>query len=329
MKKLFLLLVIMAVSSTSFFVSAKIWRVNNISSISADFNDLDVALASANVAAGDTIYLEGSPTDYLVSDIVKSVTIIGPGYLLTDNPNTLENKSSAFVTPKSGSYTYILGKGCVFEGLSFTKYVYVGADNVVFRKCDLTSIYFANKATGIQPINHTIVTQCFLNSVEGNLSVSSDYSEGAIITNNLFTARESMNVYRLYNATIEYNTCWGTSGYAPIYDNSGSGTIKYNIVTREIQQSHNPMMTLSKNLKYESIDFIQNSTSEDGKFILAGTSSLKTAGSGGKEIGAFGGASPYILSGLPNVPHIYEIDAPAAASTASGLQVKIKIAAEK
>ena len=44
---------------------------------------------------------------------------------------------------------------------------------------------------------------------------------------------------------------------------------------------------------------------------------------------AFGGSSPYILSGLPNVPHIYEIIAPTSASAASGLEVTVKIAIEK
>ncbi|MCK4754754.1 MAG: right-handed parallel beta-helix repeat-containing protein, partial [Calditrichia bacterium] len=49
------------------------------------------------------------------------------------------------------------------------------------------------------------------------------------------------------------------------------------------------------------------------------------AGSGGTDCGAFGGLSPYILSGIPNLPHIYEADVPASASSESGLQVTIKV----
>ena len=48
-------------------------------------------------------------------------------------------------------------------------------------------------------------------------------------------------------------------------------------------------------------------------------------GVSGADCGAFGGPAPYVLSGVPNLPHIYEADVPASATSDSGLQVSIKV----
>ncbi len=58
-------------------------RVNNNPGADPDY----ATLQAANDAAsnGDTIYVEGSPTNYDGADISKKLVIIGPGYFLTDN----------------------------------------------------------------------------------------------------------------------------------------------------------------------------------------------------------------------------------------------------
>jgi hypothetical protein len=65
--------------------------------------------------------------------------------------------------------------------------------------------------------------------------------------------------------------------------------------------------------------------STDGRWEMKAGSPALGSGSGGVDCGAFGGSTPYILSGVPNLPHIYEADVPASATSSSGLQVSIKV----
>ena len=65
--------------------------------------------------------------------------------------------------------------------------------------------------------------------------------------------------------------------------------------------------------------------STDGKWELKAGSPAIEAGISDADCGAFGGPAPYILSGVPNLPHIYQADVPASATSESGLQVTIKV----
>ena len=64
--------------------------------------------------------------------------------------------------------------------------------------------------------------------------------------------------------------------------------------------------------------------STDGQWQLAENSPAIGAGLGGVDLGAFGGPTPYVLSGLPSMPAIYFLNAPISGSTNSGLQVQLK-----
>ena len=63
-------------------VSAKSWRVNNNSTKKANFVDINAAMASADVVAGDTLYLDPGSVLASAQTISKAVTVIGPGYFL-------------------------------------------------------------------------------------------------------------------------------------------------------------------------------------------------------------------------------------------------------
>ena len=67
----------------------------------------------------------------------------------------------------------------------------------------------------------------------------------------------------------------------------------------------------------------------DKAYKLNPTSSAKGAGVGGIDCGAFGGNDSYVLSGLPAIPHIYDIVAPTSGSATSGLAVKVKVKTQK
>ena len=317
-KRNFIILITLLCCCTTLLAST--WRVNNSPSVNADFNNLETALQSEQVLAGDTLYVESSPYVYDINDIVKKVTLIGPGYYLTQNPNTQENKAVAMVKVTSTSGLYILAAGVRCEGITFdNNYLYICADNITLKRCYANYIYWGNKTAGAQVVKNSVITQCITDNIEGN-TTSNDYPDGALITNNI-----TKGISYVYNAVIEHNTCIGGS----IRQTNGNGSIRHNVMLYALVAGENGTMTIDNNYKYESTDFVSASSSPDGKYQLSSSSSLKTKGPDGKEVGAFGGSSPYILSGLPNVPHIYEIIAPVSASAVSGLDVTVKIATEK
>jgi hypothetical protein len=49
------------------------------------------------------------------------------------------------------------------------------------------------------------------------------------------------------------------------------------------------------------------------------------AGFGGVDVGIFGGPEPYVLSGIPPIPTIYFLTAPAIGEKNTGLPVQIKV----
>jgi hypothetical protein len=62
----------------------------------------------------------------------------------------------------------------------------------------------------------------------------------------------------------------------------------------------------------------------DARNQLATTSPAKGAGENGTDCGAFGGDEPYVLSGIPFVPTIYELKVPQTVSQGGTLNVQIK-----
>lgn len=320
MKKLFLLSAIMMIYGWSASVSAKTWRVNNVDA-TAHFATLDAAMQG--IAAGDTLYLEGSSVAYtLDAAITKKVAIIGPGYFLSENPNTLVNKNQAYISTP----VRVMAKGTVLEGISLKKgaseqTLYIGADDITVRRCHLAQVYFSddNNSTTIALKNASII-QCYIAS--RIYAPSNDYGFNAVIANNIF---ESASISYMQKSRIENNTCYSSFSMT----NNVDCTILNNICAN-IPQSSNTNSTINNNYSAGTADYVSSTgASTDGKWKLVDTSAGMTAGSGGTQCGAFGGSSPYILSGLANVPHIYEIDAPASASAAGGLKVNIKIGTEK
>ena len=64
--------------------------------------------------------------------------------------------------------------------------------------------------------------------------------------------------------------------------------------------------------------------SADAQWKIRDTSFAKTYGQGGIECGAYGGNYPYKLSGLPNLPNIYNMSVPAQVTVPGNISVHIK-----
>jgi hypothetical protein len=68
----------------------------------------------------------------------------------------------------------------------------------------------------------------------------------------------------------------------------------------------------------------QGSFSPDERYKLKQGSPAIGYGEGGTDCGIFGGSDPYVLSGLPSIPVIYDISGPATAPAGGTLNVTVK-----
>jgi len=311
-----------------FFVtnaSATIWSINNVG-IDADFASINEAHDSENVKPGDTLYITGTTKGYGDFICAKKLNIIGPGYVLSENKDTQANLSSASI----GTITYNPGS----EGSSITGMVVHAIDiycsDITIRRNMIASINFHRPSVNILIVQNYIKTSghCIF-FVDGTSEVNN-----LIISNNILVATNSTYAIVMREndqAIIKNNVIYGALG---LYSSTFYNNILYSCHTAVLEgcdvknnigfQTHFGTTNGNQSNIDMSTVFI-GTGSQDGKWQLAENSPAKNAGFNGEDCGAFDGNDPYILSGIPMIPAIYFVDAPAIASELSGLPVHIKV----
>ncbi len=310
-------------------------RVNNNPGIDADYTNLQDA--NDNASNGDTIYVEGSETEYFGADINKSVTIIGPGYLLTENPNTqangLESKFSGNINFNEGS----AGSSIIGCNLGNYGYMFINVDEVKIIRCFVNGIYpsYIGEITNIVILQNYIIKEIKTASSSSSITNSiisnniilgyilfSSNSGSIQIANNVFSANPNFSI-DCYNSTIQNNIICNERANA-IYTNSGN-TIINNILAYDGTDDNGNLYNIDMLNVFTAYNDYSAGISTDGKWQLKAGSPAIGAGVADVDCGAFGGAEPYVLSGLPNLPHIYEATIPATANSGDGLSVTIKV----
>lgn len=298
-----------------FQMHARILRVNNTPGVTAEYSTLDAAYKAA--VDGDTIYLEGSSDPYLgyAKDLTinKSLTIVGPGYWLVENGITGYGTSPAYM--ENLSSLVITKENVVLKGLVASK-IEIQVSNVIVTRCRTAEIR-------MKEVSNVILHQ---NYIAGGINGGSNGSSNLSITNNIITG----NISSIKSSTISYNhiRCY-------IIDYIYSSTFKNNMVNMTYTGGYVP----DKTCTFDSSNFngdwdlqCEGGDTEfkvDKHYKLLATSALMTAGSDGKQIGAFGGNDPYVLAGVPNVPLIRSIEVPASANQNDGLAVTVTVTTER
>jgi hypothetical protein len=315
--------------------NATSWRVNNNPAIDADFATFEAAVAGAS--AGDTLYMEGSNFTYGAGVLTKPLVLIGPGYFLTENDSTqvsnLEANFVSFVIDSTAS-------GSRIYGCQFDDNVEINGSNVVFAR---NWVYGeSNYGNGINVgeendvINVSII-QNFCNNVKGgyysydpvahNTLIANNIIHGSIIFNGNATNVIFNNIVNLsvsvYNSVVKNNI--RLSGGIPGFKVNEGNIFEYNLTNYSTPPPGiGNIGDIDPNEVFADYDETLG-FSTDGKWQLKEGSLAIGAGENGIDCGAFGGTSPYVLSGLPAVPHIYEAIVPTSGSAASGLPVIIKV----
>ena len=184
--------------------------------------------------------------------------------------------------------------GCYFTAASS------GSGNI-FRGGPLLNLVFTNNIS-LRPVNiENNSTGVFSNNLvqftSFNIGVNSNFQ----IHNNIFLNTTSATLPAAVGNNLSHN----------IADNALFGTSNNN-------QANVPPADIFANF---------NNTSSDGKYQIKEGGPADGKGRDGVDIGPFGGAKPYKLSGLPDIPIIYQLSTTGVSNSAGKLPITIKVRA--
>ena len=347
MKKLTLLSLVFVLMQTIGAMAQKIVSVSQFPAMKPDYSDIQAAIDA--VEAGTKIYVyNGVYNGFTVN---KQLTIIGPGYFLEENPQNHAQAMSVLIKGDANIILNSSANGSVVQGLNIkTKVNIENTSNITLKNCLINSDYPAQYlnivVTGSSDIyikgnyisQGLYNTHCIDVSTSNNVNIlnnyiSQSYNYCAVSIQNQFSSYLSHNVIygpiQCENTIISNNIWRGRArspdyGYYGVYlDNSFS-----NCTTRNNISIDNTTFGLSGGNKYVedfSTVFLSPSGSSDGQWQLKEGSPAKGAGEGGIDCGMYGGVEPYKLSGISDIPVIYEFSAPLKTGELDGLQVKLKV----
>lgn len=309
----------------------KIWYVNNNSGLQADFTDIPLAILVANT--GDTLYIGGSSISYTGITLQKKLCIIGPGYFLDENPGSPYSTLSATISTRI--YCKPGSEGSIFTGLILRKGIAIQTDSILIEKNRFL-------VGGAQCITFEDVTNCIISKnyilctdvYTTNMLEFTGNSQNIVISNNLIYDNTS-NIKGIYmnstsTATIRNNIVVGVTNsfYNATIENNIFDCVISNVNNCNVRNNlcrSNALGSLNGNIPNVIMSTVFTGTgSSDNKWQLQIGSQGHGSGHNGVDCGIFGGPDPYILSGLPSIPIIYDLSVPTFGTTSGGLNVTIK-----
>lgn len=322
--------------------SGKIWHVDSNPGNSADFTTVQAAHDAAS--AGDTLYIMGSGVPYGPLVMTKRLNLFGPGFFLAENPETQANISEARIgltDLNPGS------EGSLITGLYFNyatllnarSQIIINASNIVFKR---NRVYGLTTGTAsIQISSETgnvfIIQNYIQNDYTGNICYAvqlQGQNTNIEIRNNFIQISDNSYGYSIScpassSATIANNFTHGywSVNYCVVTNNIMAGgyyTGANNLITNNLCNSTQlPAGSNKQNIGMNSTLFVSTGGT-DAYYQLKDGSDGDNYGTDGTDVGPFGGWDPYVISGIPSLPTIYYLEAPASGSATNGLPVRIK-----
>lgn len=312
-------------------------RVNNNPGVTG-LNVYTTAQAAHDAAvANDIIIIEPSTVNYGNITIVKPLKIYGNGYYLGVNT---ELKVDQRASPVGEINIYGAGGGSMIAGLT-TGTVYLrGASNVTLTRNKMQgnlNIY-TDEGGGVPvPISNVVISGNETQAI-GVGNNQGGTTNNILITNNLVSYISITNDALNTGIVVRHNTITSTNSISlvnAIYENNlhaqGSPisftnvTYSYNVSTANsfgggVANQNN------YNVSAQYITAGANISADEAYQLKAG-SPLKTIGAAGAEVGAYGGTTPYVVSGIPAIPSVVTMTNSATGSNSVPLQVTISVKA--
>lgn len=309
------------------FVNATVWRLNNAPGTDADFTTLQAAHDSPLVLNGDTLHLEASSGTYGNLISTKKLIIIGNGYFTAENLGnqaTVTSSRLTDITFNNGS------QGSKITGCQI-RHVVLNTSEITIERNYLLSNEYASYVIlfNSNSISNVIIKSNFIvnnNSYYSGwqrpaycIHATNDGINNIVIKNNYMYVmvhdgyKAALNLGAGFSGTVENNIIHGitiinnTTFINNILRNgsfSHSNTSVINNIGNSTQFGSNNGNQSNVNMN----DVFISTGSTDGQWQLKEGSPAIGAGLGGVDCGMFGGANPYILSGIPAIPAIYKFE---------------------
>lgn len=298
-----------------------------------DYETLQAAVSAAS--AQDIIYVYPSQIYYGAASIDKALIIIGPGHDV--HLNTSLGIQTNLGNSKVGLFLLQGSNGSIISGLDISYFEIDGASNCLISKnklgfCSIEDSnnleFFGNYFTGIAnflylnsnnsniSVHHNIFNNNGSSSAYSDLHTNSSSNMGLVVVNNIFRKKVDIN-----DSLLKNNIFLGQDAEVIGTNNA----ILYNVFTLGDNYGSS---TNTINVDESSL-FVgwptQINYSFDSRFQLAPNSPAIGAGENGIDCGVFTASNPYKLSGIPDIPVIYEMTMPSTATTGSGIDVTIKV----
>jgi hypothetical protein len=348
--------------AVSISVQAAKIRVNNRAGLSAAYTTFASAVTAA--AVGDTLFIEGSPISYGTVTLSKNLTVVGPGYFLTQNDSTQAITFPATFDAMTVSST---GAGSTISGLTFigapVALLTISANNVTVSRNFFQQTTATASSTAIRisaNINNTAILQNFFEVTTTTTAqpMAIEFLTGpqsnTIISNNLIMAGSPPSTTTTHStATTKRAIVMPTNANAVISNNTIIGdmvlynsTVVDNILIRgnlttsasfPINSQFN-MGGLTQwgtansnqiNVNMTTMFAQTGLVTQDRYWLLSGGSSANGTSSTGSNRGATGGTMPYKLSGIPPFPAVWSATVPPTGSASSNLNVNVKAKAHR
>lgn len=322
MRKITLLLT--AIVAICINANARIWRVNNMPGVTADFTTAQAAHDAAS--AGDTIHLEPSVNEYGSVTCSKKLVWLSIGYFLPENPG---NQFSA-TTGAIGSIGFNGGsEGSVFSVK--TSSISINAANITILRS------FVNGTITINPAAiNAVVMQSF---VDGYVNI---YSTGSVISNNIISIGVQMSspnssaviTNNVLNFRLRNESYFGAANiYNTVFQNNisvkGSSPTVFSNCTVSYNMSSDATAFPSGSNNMQNVDmsnvFVNSVGVTDKDYQLKPGSPAIGAGYGGNDMGAFGGSSSYKLALQPAIPAVTNMSTP---SSTGGNTIQVTFSAK-
>ncbi len=328
MKFIYLFLLAMIGSGAVSLFQAKVWTVdNNTGSAWANFTNLDTAQYRA--VNGDTLLISGSPNSYGSFNITKQLKLFGPGYLFAENQIASPTGYSAILGNIQILVSNVTLMGLSFGGITISSGNAVQLQNNIISRCRISSNVTITNSSNIQFTRNLCSGSLYINQsqIPSNIKVIGNYFGGGIqeaasdtsnnsieIANNIFAGTSRLYQEQLKNCIFTNTAASIITGTNPDFRN--------NICTgSQLPATNGNQLNVNMN------DVFILTGSEDGKFLLKQASPAIGAGLGGVDIGMYGGTDPYVISGLPPIPFIYQMNIIPSGTSESGIPVTVKIRA--
>ena len=318
MKHQILTFVLVALATLSFSQTNKNIIVNHIGSNVA-YADLESAIAGA--ADGATIYVPGGIHTFGTEVIIdKELHFKGDGHYALTLAGTVPQISGQSLTLKRGS------NNSSFEGIYFSNQVQLshattditGDFHLLFRRCKIDKnieSFGGNSTIGNIDI---YLNECVFKGMELNSCIDAVFVNNCIITGSDYTYIDQGYIYNSillsslqlsyignsYNINIYNSILYGSISQG---NYSGNNTISYCLL--KTCSSITPYVASSNIIYDDWVNIFENapnnSFSQGNDYHLKAGCLGIGAGSGGIDVGIYGGANPWKEYSIPATPNVY------------------------